>query len=285
MEYLRQLKKIFGTSASPIHTEYTYWDEDSGSAVPHFISSCLNIDEVEAGLLHEKGELNIAILVRRGVGKKIFHPPQGFSPADDGKDDEIYFWDGSQWVSYDKDPNNVWDKFAYYDNPNKIFYCDFDLDLTGGISDAEEKADFAFECDVSDWSVTIGNNGSFRLWGFEKNSNDIGECYPGQDNNFDNSGIPHGVGVGDCPDDSVDCIEVFIIVRSTGISVAPGPDYPGVPSSQDYLWLVNKANSHLPNPMRQVVEAGFYLEDDGGVLKIKQFYFGKASNLKAGDEP
>ena len=278
---LNALKDIFGTSATPIHTAYTYWNEDTSAKVTQFVSSCLNIDESEAGLLHEKGTLNIAILVRRGVGTPIEDPPEGPTSNADGKDDEMYFWDGSQWVSINKDPSSVWNDFAHYDG--SVWYCDFDLDIAPGGGDAEEKADFAFRYDGNRWYVTIGNNGSFRgknganqLWDLEKYSelpdpNPISDPFPGIDND-DDTDI-----------DGDDIIEVFIIVRSTGITVAPGPTYDSGPDSTD-LMLVNNANSHLPNPMRQVIEAGFYLYEDSG-LKTKQFYFGKAHNLKAGDEP
>ncbi|GAF70549.1 unnamed protein product, partial [marine sediment metagenome] len=193
-----------------------------------------------------------------------------------------------EWISHDHATFTDWDKFAYRDSDD-VWYCDFDLDISTGGSDADVKADFAFKYNANTWFVTIGNNGSFRdkdgttqLWDFEEDSAVIADCYPEQDNDYDNSGTPHNPGIGDCPDDPDDCIEVFIIVRSTGITVAPGSDYPGDPSSLDYLSLVNDANPHLPNPMRQVIESGFYL--DGSGLTIKQFYFGKVHNLKADNE-
>ena len=157
---LNALKDIFGTSAIPIHTAYAYWDDDNLEKVTRFVSSCLNIDESEAGLLHEKGTLNVAILVRRGVGTQIEDPPEGPTSNADGKDDEMYFWDGSQWVSINNDPESVWNDFAHYDG--SVWYCDFDLDISLGGGDAEEKADFAFKYDGNRWYVTIGNNGSFR---------------------------------------------------------------------------------------------------------------------------
>ncbi len=45
------------------HNEY--WGEDTSSTIPSFVSNFLHIDVSETGLLHEKGILNIAVIVSR----------------------------------------------------------------------------------------------------------------------------------------------------------------------------------------------------------------------------
>ena len=271
-------------SGNPQHTDYTYWDEDLSDKVTQFVSSCLNIDENEAGLLHEKGTLDIAIIVRRGRGIHIDWPGDGQNGGV-SEDDEIYLSDGENWYSSINPPPGGWTKFVYLD-ADDVWFFDFDLDLDPGGSDAEEKADFVFKYDntIDTWYFSIGNNGSFRgkdglnqLWNFEVNIADAEEPYWGDNNNGNLGDECTVAGI------EVDCIEVFIVIRSTGITVAPGPSYDSGPDPTD-LMLVNNANPHLPNPMRQVIEAGFYLYEDSG-LKTKQFYFGKVHNLKAGDEP
>jgi hypothetical protein len=112
------------------------------------------------------------------------------------------------------------------------------------------------------WTFSIGNNGTWRdTYGTKQLWNSI-------------INIPYG----EQPFFNIDdLVEFFIIVRSGGITVAPGPNYT---TDNTSLSLINDANPHLPNPMRQILEAGFYLVDDENVLKEKRFYFGQAHNLK-----
>ncbi len=275
------------TSPSDSAKHNEYWGQDPAETIPLFVSNCLHINESIAGVLeHEKGKLDIAILVKRGDSNDDIvdrgDGPGDPDPFNDPKNDEIYFWDGTEWISYDHPTFTDWDKFAYRDS-NNVWYCDFDLDISPGGGDADVKADFAFKYIGEKWSVTIGNNGSFRdkdgttqLWDFELTISDANEPYQGMNND--------GISSADCPGD--DCIEVFIIVRSTGITVTPEDTYDSAGSQNLVdLQLVNNANSHLPNPMRQVIEAGFYLYDDSGQVNRKQFHFRKIHNLKADDVP
>jgi len=151
---------------------------------------------------------------------------------------------GSPWANYDA---------AFATGTGTYLFCDFDLGLN--FSNYQTTADFKYNYSGAPgkWSFAIGNNGSWRgsfsgteLWNLE------------EDSPFANPPFP--------PDD----VEVFIIVRSAGITVAPGPQ------------LINDATGGaLPNPRRQILEAGFYLVDDGGGnLKVRRFYFGQAHNIE-----
>ena len=229
------------TTTSTNHAEYK---DEEGNV--QFISGCqgINVDTNEKGMLH------ISIIVSRGG---VINYTDG---DPDPKNDCLYFYNngalgttnGSPILSEDNDTSGgiTW---TDYDYPiSTVRYGDFDLD---GSANYDETADFKYLYSGGQWSFSIGNNGAWRgdiggteLWNLQKtfSSGDGDAPFQGKDNDGD----------GDIDDN--DKIEVFIIVRSTGITVAPGDPYPPYNS----LRLVNEANSHLPNPMRQVLEVGFF---------------------------
>lgn len=88
-----------------------------------------------------------------------------------------------------------------------------------------------------------------ELWNIQKDFSEGDAAFQGKDND------------GDGNIDSNDNVEVFIIARARGITVAPGSTYTSGPDKTD-LRLVHEANSHLPNPMPQVLEAGFSVPDE-----------------------
>ena len=236
------VKEICGTPSSVKYDEYT---DESGTS--QFISGCLDIDVSTAELPNEKGSLHIAVMTARGgnidgwylYNNGDLHPDTGsgtsrwFSAGDTPG--------GSPWTNYD-------------DIVGGIRYCDFDLD--GLIASTyQTSADFKYNYSGGQWSFAIGNKGSWRgsfsgteLWNLE--DKDLSS---------------------ELPFDPPDVVEVFIIVRSAGITVAPGPQ------------LINDAtNGALPNPMRQILEAGFYLTDTDGdsQIEVRRFYFGQAHNIE-----
>ena len=295
---LKAIEDLLGTTAVPKHIEYTYWDEGTASSSTHFVSNCSHIDEsILPDLRHEKGKIDIAIIILRdeGAGAPIIpgnvDGERQFPTADAEEDDLIYFYDPvtPQWISVDNPSGTMWNNFQYHNNG--VWYCDFDLGITSG--NYEQTADFKFEYDGTDWYFSIGNDGSFRkrdsdgttqLW--DKKIDSAGIANPFQEGNDNNDGdgctlVDSGCGF----DDDNDKVEIFIIVRSTGITVAPGSTYDSGPDPTD-LMLVNDANSNLPNPIRQVFEVGFLLKDNGSNLLITEpFYFAKVTNLKEDDVP
>jgi hypothetical protein len=236
------IKQLSGATASK--SQYDEYKDEEGN--PQFVSGCQGIDL--GG--NEKGILQVAIIVSRGMAPN--------------RTMKTYFYDNgdmSQWPSTVNPPVNT------------VNYFNFD---SSGLDDFKYRYD-----GIRTWSYSIGNAESFRkdfegseLWSLVKEVPKAGERRPffGKNNDGDSLTDP-----GDGSVDPDDVMDVFIIVRSTGITAAPGPNYR---VNKTDLRLVNDAtNGALPNPMRQVLEAGFYLIDAGGGLEVRRFYFGQAHNL------
>jgi type II secretory pathway pseudopilin PulG len=227
------------TIASTNHDEYR--DEDGNV---QFVSGCKGIDLPD----NEDGRIDVFVIVsRNGV----------VNTASDGdpKNDGWFFHDtnsGVSWVSVDRWPATM-DINYYRYKDGTVHYFDFDgtADLsTTYLTNADVKWEGPPD---GKWKLAIGHNGSYRrtygatqLWNLEKDFITGTTPFQGRDNNAD----------GEVKND--DKVEVFVIVRSTGITAAPGTNYD---ADKTDLRLVREANSHLPNPMRQVLGAGFTLEE------------------------
>ena len=244
------IDQIIGGVSEPLkHDEYYYaknYDADSipidasGNSV-QFVSGC-SIDVSTADYPKDRGELHMAVIVTRG--------------GDFSGGVTLYFYNNGllnnsgtgPWLTENTAPAGItWNDFSY--SGGSAYYCDFDL---GGVSNYEKTADFKYWYENNKWYISVGTNGAWRgqysgneLWNLQQDFLSGTTPFQGKDNDGD----------GDIEND--DNVEVFVIVRSTGITAASGPNYV---TDKTSLRLVREANSHLPNPMRQVVEGGFYLE-------------------------
>jgi len=221
--------------------------DDDGNV--QFVSDCSRID-LEG---NEDGKLDIVIFVYR-------NGEMNDSSNDDPKDDGWYFFNsgvtgpnGFPWLSPDNFSGTT-NTFEYLDG--SIRYYDFENNVPLDGSNYTTNADVKYQRNGVTWTwyLSIGNNGAWRgqysgteLWNYKKEYSSGTNPFQGVDNDGD----------GDVDDN--DKVEVFIIVRSTGITVAPDTDYD---TDKTKVRLVNEANTHLPNPMRQVLEAGIYLAED-----------------------
>jgi len=206
------------TTSSTNHDEYK---DDDGNV--QFVSGCKGINL--AG--NEDGKLHVAVVVYN---------------TGDGLIDLYSSENGGSWTNV---PNRSLDTIYFYD-----------FDGTGNdISDPSGVRDFKYKRDSSgNWSFSIGDNGTYRaseMWDLEINMvNSTGnQSFLNPDN--DGDGIPY---LSDNDDFNA---EVFVIVRSTGITVAP--DKANYSTDKTALKLVRDENPHLPNPMRQVLETGLIL--------------------------
>jgi len=224
------ISQLSGTTSSPKYDEYM---DESGSTI-QFVSGCLGIDGVTTTEFpNEKGELHVAVVV--------------FKDYKSGTTDfiEIYHSvDGGAWTTV-----------ATGITSGTTYFFNFDVPENNS-SDAGGGFDFKYQRDSisGNMSFSIGDNGTYRasgMWDFDGNMIDKtgNQSFLNPDN--DGDGIPYS------NDDNDYDVEVFVIVRSTGITVAPGTGYAG--NKTDLQLISNVPNSHLPNPMRQVLEAGFLI--------------------------
>ena len=235
------IDQLSGTSTSPRYDEYV---DESGNT--RFVSGCQWIDLDGK----EDGKLDIMIFVSRNG---VINESSNGNPKDDG----WYFYnsgvtgpDGRPWISVDN-LSGTTDIFEYRDG--LIRYYDFDKKETLNGSNYTTNTDVKYQRSGVTWYLSMGNNGAWRgkysgteLWNYQKEFSSGTKPFQGIDND------------GDGDVDNNDKVEVFIIVRSTGITVAPDTGYD---TDKTKVKLVNKANPNLPNPMRQVLEAGFYISE------------------------
>lgn len=239
------INRLCGASASSTrHDEYR--NEDGNV---QFVSGCKGID-LDG---HEDGKIDVFVIVSRNG---IIHNTSDGDPGNDG----WFFHNtnrGMSWVSVDRWPWETPDVDFFRYSEGDVHYYDFDMLETLDGSNVKTNADLKCQRTAEGrWSLSIGNDGSFRgkdpagtteLWTLERDFALGRTPFQGQDND------------GDGVVDIDDRVEVFVIVRSCGITAAPGDTY--VTDKTD-LKLVSQANPHLPDPMRQVLEAGFFLEYD-----------------------
>lgn len=205
-----------------------------------FVSGVSGMDVSNASYPDDKGKIQIAVLVTRsGV---TYFPTDANSTDGNYKNDGLYFYNAAisgatPWQSEDNGAGITWSNYDIGTEPRY-----FDYDGGGNASNSDVK----YWYQNNTWQVSIGNSGTYRgqdgssneLWNLERDfSSGVTVPYQGKDNDAD----------GDIDDN--DKVEVVIFVRSTGITAASGPQ------------LVNDVNPNLPNPRRQVIEAGFILED------------------------
>lgn len=271
------IDQLCGIDQSGNSNHDVYRDADGNV---QFVSGCKDIDVSTLDLPYEKAGLHIAVIISRG--SEVYDSDGDDDPRNDciyfynnGEEGETTGWpswpDDSPWLSRDNEPSGgiSWPNFE--GSIGLIHYINFDLE--GSVpSIYQTSADFKYHHDDGQWKFAIGNDGTWRgksgsteLWNLDVSG--LTRPFDGLDNDGDGEDefIP--------PDDD-DNVEIFVIVRSIGITAAPGDDYE---SDKTDLRLVDEVpNSALPNPMRQILEAGFYLTNDG----VKRFYFGKAHNLK-----
>lgn len=268
---------------------FVYRDSDGN---PQYISGCQGIDTQTADYPYDKGMLQVVVLVGDNNGNLVIH-------YYDSREKSTYDTD-SPWVTEANPSPIAWAQYFYKLGVDEIGYVDFDGQGSGNY---DTEADVKFRYYYNDdplilacvWDISIGNDGSFRkqsnggeLWNFGINYNALGTSkrrpFYGKENNEE---AP--TDTGNCLDDTGDCVEVFIIVRSTGITVAPGSTYDPVTNMSDLELINNSTNGSLPNPMRQCIEAGFYLIEvdvdpdplvEDWVLKTQRFYYSKVHNLK-----
>jgi len=229
------IDQVIGGVSEPLTLD-EYRDDDGDI---QFVSGCSNIDLGD----NEIGALHMAIFVSRG--------------GDIDRDDSLYFYnDGmlnnsgiSPWITENTAPAGlVWANFDLGAIGNAR-YIDFDL------SGQQGNADFKYWYEAENIYASLGNNGSWRgqdtggneLWTAEGSFSSGGTPFQGKDND------------GDGDIDDADKVEVFIIVRSTGITAAPGASYA---TDKTSLRLVNDAYSHLPNPMRKMLQMMIGLSEE-----------------------
>jgi hypothetical protein len=161
---------------------------------------------------------------------------------------------GSTWLSIDNWPAATpLSHFMYTDGT--VHYFDYDMKAPLTSANYNKNADLKMEfIDISGkmtWHFSIGTNGTWRgkynateLWTIERDFSGEDRAFVGVDNDSDNAIT------------GADDVEVFITARASGITVAPGANYT---SDKSDVLLINDANKHLPNPMPQLLEAGFYV--------------------------
>jgi len=233
------------TTTSTRHDEYTDVD---GNVL--FVSGCQGIDL--SG--NDDGKLQIIVMVsRNGIVNE--------APNGDRNDDGWYFYNdgkdaegnpisnGNPWLSVDNWGATPIGNFRY-DGLSPLYYYDIDMKETIDGNNYKTNTDFKYQRTGGQWYFSIGNNGTWRgqysgteLWNIMKDFSEGDAAFQGKDNDGDGN---------------TDNVEAFIIARSTGITVAPGLTYTSGPDKKD-VRLVHEANSHLPNPMPQVLESGFYV--------------------------
>jgi hypothetical protein len=261
------IEDLCGEPDDPLHHEYR--DEDGEI---QFVSNCLGINVSDGDHPDEQSGLHIAVIIsRNGVITENLNGNE--------KDDSLYLYnDGlpvdTPWLSADEVPPEViWGDFRWVDADSN-YYCDFDLSDSLP-STYQETADFKYSRYGDEWFLSVGNNGTWRrlsgsteLWNFQKDVS-TNRPFQGKDNDGDGlKGPPH-------PDNDLDDrVEIFVIVRSTGITAAPGTNYET--DKTDVILISEATNGALPNPMRQVLEAAFYLAQNGA----HQFYFGQVHNVE-----
>ncbi|MFC1821176.1 hypothetical protein ACFL9T_00580 [Thermodesulfobacteriota bacterium] len=238
------LDQVSGITSMPKHDEYR--DEEGNI---QFVSGC-SIELTG----NEDGHLAIMVFVSRD--NQINDVADG-----DPRNDGWYFYSTKSgvtgWVSSDNWPSVLpsIDWFLYPSTGVSPYYYDFDMKEELDVNNYSTNTDIKYELTGVTWYFSVGHNGSWRnedggvqLWNVMRDfSSGVSSPFQGKDNDAD----------GDS--DSDDNVEVFIFVRSTGITAAPDTNYA---SDKNSLKLVNDVNSRMPNPMRQVLEAGFFLEDE-----------------------
>ncbi|MBN2125277.1 MAG: hypothetical protein JW821_13350 [Deltaproteobacteria bacterium] len=241
---LYSMERITGTSgASTFHDEYR--DEDGNV---QFVAGCRGIDLGQK----EEGRLDVLVLVsRQGTLGAISNG----IPCDDC----WYLYrngvtgpTGSPWLSADNWTSGTTENGEYVQTSVHYFDLDLKEDING--TNYGTNTDVKAARISGRWYLSVGNDGTWRgeysgqeLWGYEKDFLSGTTPFQGKDNDGD----------GDIDQD--DEVEVFVAVRSTGITAAPGANYE---TNKKDLVLVHDANPNIPNPMRQVLEAGFYLEGE-----------------------
>lgn len=247
---LWSINQLCGATAGS--TNYDEYRDEDGNV--QFISGCQGIDVSIPELSNEKGVLQIVILVSWNGNQ-----PSAIDGDTDPRKDGLYFYNdgvlgpnGSPFLSEGNDTGITWGNFDYTAGTG-VRYFDYE---GNGFGSYATKADFKYDYNniqANTWFFSVGNNGTWRgnynipplteLWNIQKDfSSDGDAAFQGKDNNGDGS------------INNSDKVQVFIIVRSRGITAAPGTGYG---ADKTDLRLVNEANSHLPNPMPQVLEAGF----------------------------
>lgn len=281
-------------------TNHDIYRNDDGDI--QFISGCQGINVSTLSLPNEYGMLQIAIIVSSG-GNLDWSFYDSREKSTDTVDDP--------WLTQTNPSGIIWNNYDDFDGSASVRFCDFDYEgqisatypvspsIPIGPADFKYLYTFSGSYTVSStWNFTIGNNGTWRgktgitdLWNLVLKIPDttttpkVRRPFYGKNNDGDVDIDP-----GDGSLDSDDVMDVFIIIRSTGITVAPTEDY-DINTNTTAFNLVNEANSHLPNPIRQVLEAGFYLvetEDSPGsgtyTFTVRQFYFAQVHNLKVKED-
>lgn len=239
------VKQLCGaTTTATNHDEYT--DEDGNV---QFVSGCQGIDLTG----NDDGKLQIVVMVsRNGTVNETSNGNRlddGWYFYNDGKDSEGNpISTANPWLSVDNWLGARPIGNFRYSGLAPLYYYDLDRkELING-SNYKTNTDFKYQRTGGQWYFSIGSNGTWRgqysgteLWNVKKGLSYGEAAFLGKDNDADGS---------------IDSVEVFIVVRSTGITVAPGTGYG---SDKRDVRLVSEANSRLPNPMPQVLESGFYV--------------------------
>jgi len=239
------IDQLCGTPEAPKHDEYR---DQTGNT--RFVSNCLGISL--GG--NEAGKLDV--LVTRSRNGVMSNPTDG-----DPKNDCWYFYksgligpDGRPWLSWDNWPTTpTKDYFEFNDASGH--YNDFDMKETLSAGNVAANADLRAVVTDGKTYLVIGHDGSWnreyggnQIWNHVLDFRSGGSPFQGVDNDGD----------GDVDND--DKVEVFVIVRSKGITAAPGPNYST--DKRSLVLIADAPGSHLPNPMPQMLEAAFYLSGE-----------------------
>jgi hypothetical protein len=252
------VEEFCGSAISPKHDEYR--DYNSGNT--RFVSNCLGIN---VGSSDSSG-LDILVIVSRNGSLSGVTLTDG-----NARNDGVYFFhsgvtgdtpDGTPWYSADNwsgvTPTN---KFQYVDGSN-VMYFDFDMAEVLSSSNYGANADVKVGRSLGTWKISVGNDGSWRktyggteLWNLQKNFLSGDTPFQGRDNDGGDSD-----GDGNVANDPGDKVEVFVVVRSKGVTASPGANY--VIDKTSLVGVRDAPGSHLPSPPPQMMEAAFYLSEE-----------------------
>ncbi|MEW6668204.1 MAG: hypothetical protein AB1512_23580 [Thermodesulfobacteriota bacterium] len=244
------VEEMCGTHTSPKHDEYRDYSGET-----RFVSNCLGIN---LGSSDSSG-LDILVLVSRNGSLS------GVTLTDGNpRNDCVYLFHSgvtadtpnkTPWYSADNWSGvTLTANFEYVDGSG-IRYYDFDMADTLTGTNYTSLADVKIDRSLGTWKISVGNDGTWRkkytgteLWNIQKNFLSGDTPFQGRDNDAD----------GDV--DVNDTVEVFVIVRSQGVTASPGTDYD---TDRTKVILVRNApGSHLPSPMPQMLETAFYLSEE-----------------------
>jgi len=257
------IDQVTGITTPPKYDEYT----DAEGRI-QFVSGC---SMPLPG--NEGGAFTILVLVSRNG---VIHEEADGRPGNDG----WYLFDSRSgitgWLSADRWAISGTTPLSHfrYVSGTSVHYYDFDMKAPLDGTNYTSNADLKVQRSGGRSYLSIGQNGSWRgraganeMWDLGKAFSSGGTPFQAKDND------------GDGDVDPEDVVEAFVAVRAIGATAAAGPTYEADKRSLSLVAEVE--GSHLPSPLRQILEAGFYLEDDGkGQGKGRRFFFGQAHNLE-----